>query len=123
MVDSSLDLYAFAVGTLINRAKQPIPPDRGGRLGTAPLRRYIDGLAQRQSLSVLCGYGEPLTSEECHEVSKLAARARDNIANLRSSKQSPMTRNRGSGNRGVKCWRYTSLLDIWHLPASKISSK
>ena len=45
MVDSSLDLYAVAVGTLMGRAKQPIPraagsgADRGGRLGTAPLKR------------------------------------------------------------------------------------
>ena len=40
MVDLSLILYAFAVGsTSMNRTKQPIPPDRGGRLGTAPLER------------------------------------------------------------------------------------
>ncbi|KAL7537503.1 hypothetical protein ACHAXR_007856 [Thalassiosira sp. AJA248-18] len=105
MVDSSLDLYAFAVGTLMSRAKQPIPraagsgADRGGRLGTAPLRRYIDGIAQRQALSVLCGYGEPLSLDECREASKIAARASDTIANVRSSKDSPMSRSRGSGNQ------------------------
>lgn len=92
-VDSSLDLYAVAVGTLMKRANKPIPraagsgADRGGRLGTAPLRRYIDGVAQRQALSVLCGYGKPLTFQECQEASKIAARASDNIANLQSSKQ------------------------------------
>ena len=104
MVDSALDLYAFAVGTLMRRANQPIPraagsgADRGGRLGTAPLRRYIDGLAQRQAISVLCGYGEPLTLEECREAAKAASRASDSIANIRSSKQS-IAGGRGSGNQ------------------------
>ena len=94
MVDSSLDLYAFAVETLMSRAKQPIPraagsgTDRRGRLGTAPLRRYIDGLAQRQALSALCGYGKPLTLEECRKASKIAPRASDSIDNIQSSKQS-----------------------------------
>lgn len=94
IVDSSLDLYAFALSLLMNRAKQPIPralgrgADRGGRLGTAPLRRYIDGIAQRQAISVLCGYGKPLTKEECRDASKRAALASDNIDNIRSSKQS-----------------------------------
>ena len=96
MVDSSLDLYAFAVETLMSRAKQPIPraagsgTDRRGRLGTAPLRRYIDGLAQRQALSALCGYGKPLTLEECHKASKIAARASDSIDTIQSSKQTFM---------------------------------
>lgn len=105
MVDSSLDLYAFAVGTLMSRAKQPIPrasgsgADRGGRLGTAPLRRYIDGIAQRQALSVLCGYGKPLTKRDCLEAAKVAARASDTIANVRSSKQSPMAQNRNGNQR------------------------
>ena len=96
VVDSSLDLYAFAVETLMSRAKQPIPraagsgTDRRGRLGTAPLRRYIDGLAQRQALSALCGYGKPLTLEECRKASKIAARASDSIDNIQSSKQSSM---------------------------------
>jgi len=104
VVDSSLDLYAFAIGTLIKRAKQPIPraagsgADRGGRLATAPLRRYIDGLAQRQALSVLCSYGKPLTLDECREATKLASRASDNIANVRSSRQLPMAGNPHSRN-------------------------
>ena len=105
-VDSSLDLYAFALGTLMHRAKQPIPraagsgADRGGRLGTAPLRRYVDGLAQRQALSALCGYGTPLTREECIEASRVASRASDAIANVRSSKgSSPTTTRNGSKDR------------------------
>jgi len=94
LVDSSLDLYSFALGTLVKRAKQPIPraagrgADRGGRLGTAPLRRYIDGIAQRQAISVLCGYGKPLTLQECKQASKVASQASDRLDNIRSSKQS-----------------------------------
>ena len=64
----------------MTRAKQPIPfaagrsgTNRRGRIGTAPLRRYIDGLAQRQG-----------------EASKTAARASDNINNIQSLKQSHM---------------------------------
>ena len=110
VVDSALDLYAFAISTLMNRAKHPIPraagsgADRGGRLGTAPLRRYIDGIAQRQALSVLCNYGLPLSLEECREATKIAARSSDTIANLSSTKDgkttsSSMTRGRGGGNQ------------------------
>jgi hypothetical protein len=105
IVDSSLDLYAFAVGLLMNRANQPIPralgrgADRGGRLGTAPLRRYIDGIAQRQAISVLCGYGTPLTMDECRDASKRAALASDKIDNIRSSKQSNVFGIRNAGNR------------------------
>ena len=94
LVDSSLDLYSFALGTLVKRAKQPIPraagrgADRGGRLGKATLRRYIDGIAQRQALSILCGYGKPLTMDECKQASKVASQASDRLDNIRSSKQS-----------------------------------
>ena len=98
IVDSSLDLYAFAIGTLMKRAKQPIPRAPGTtRLGTAPLRRYIDGLAQRQAISVLCGYGKPLTLKECQEGARTAANASDNIDNLRSSKQSATTTTKSHG--------------------------
>jgi hypothetical protein len=92
LVDASLELYAFTVGTLMKRAKQPIPraagsgADRGGRLGTAPLRRYIDGLAQRQALSVLCNYGIPLTFDECRDAANKATQASNEITNIRSSK-------------------------------------
>jgi exoribonuclease R len=90
LVDSALDLYAFALGTLMKRAKQPIPR-AAGRLGTAPLRRYIDGLAQRQALSALCNYGIPLTFDECRAVSKKATDASNELTNLRSS-NTPKTR-------------------------------
>eukprot|EP00804_Cyclotella_cryptica_P004121 CCRYP_016851-RC/>CCRYP_016851-RC protein AED:0.21 eAED:0.21 QI:994/1/1/1/1/0.66/3/181/721 len=92
LVDSSLDLYAFALGALMKRANEPIPraagsgADRGGRLGTAPLRRYIDGLAQRQALSVLCDYGIPLSPNECREAASAATQASNEITNLRSTK-------------------------------------
>ena len=112
IVDSSLDLYAFAVGLLMNRAKQPIPralgrgTDRGGRLGTAPLRRYIDGVAQRQAISVLCGYGKPLTLDECREASKRASLASDNVDNIRSSKK----KSNASGSIKVSNRRQVSAL-------------
>eukprot|EP00804_Cyclotella_cryptica_P004125 CCRYP_016850-RA/>CCRYP_016850-RA protein AED:0.41 eAED:0.41 QI:0/0/0/1/0/0/2/0/266 len=92
LVDSSLDLYAFALGALMKRANEPMPraagsgADRGGRLGTAPLRRYIDGLAQRQALSVLCDYGIPLSPNECREAASAATQASNQITNLRSTK-------------------------------------
>jgi exoribonuclease R len=58
---------------------------RGGRLGTAPLRRYIDGVAQRQALSVLCNFGGPaLTKSECIEAGKIATRAKNKLNNIRS---------------------------------------
>jgi hypothetical protein len=92
LVDAALDIYAFAVSILMKQAGQPIPRaagsgvDRGGRLGTAPLRRYIDGLAQRQVLSALCKYGIPLSLEECKIAGKAATEASNDITNLRSSK-------------------------------------
>ena len=110
LVDSALDLYAFAVGTLMKRANQPIPraagsgADRGGRLGTAPLRRYIDGLAQRQALSALCNYGIPLTPNECKTAAKAATEASNEITNLRSSK----TKN------GTKKYRHPNQISALH---------
>lgn len=93
LVDSSLDLYAVAISSLMKRKKEPVPfaagsgADRGGRLGTAPLRRYIDGMCQRQAIAVLCGHGTPLSLEECKEASKIASRASDTIHNLKSTKK------------------------------------
>jgi len=96
LVDSSLDLYAFALGTLMRRANQPIPrapgsmENRGGRLGTAPLRRYIDGMAQRQAIAVLCDYGgKPLTKEECRLAARLASKANEAISNIKAAKDTP----------------------------------
>ncbi|KAI2490226.1 RNB domain [Fragilaria crotonensis] len=53
-----------------------------------PLRRYVDGMAQRQALSVLCNYGgPPLTVDECQQVNAQANDAMDRLANLRPLKQ------------------------------------
>eukprot|EP00985_Skeletonema_marinoi_P022673 scaffold14598_cov109-Skeletonema_marinoi.AAC.1 len=77
----------------MKQKKKPVPRaagsgvDRGGRLGTAPLRRYIDGMCQKQAIAVLCGHGKPLSLDECKEASKLASRASDTAANLRSTKK------------------------------------
>jgi len=94
LVDSALDLYGSTLSSLLIRVKAPIPRasgngmERGGRLGTAPLRRYIDGVAQRQALSVLCNYGgPPMTRKECSEANKIATEAINKINNLRSSKK------------------------------------
>ena len=95
IVDNALDLHGSTLSTLLLRSKAPIPRasgsgmDRGGRLGTAPLRRYIDGVAQRQALSVLCAYGgQPMTKKECSAANEIATKAINNINNLKSSKKS-----------------------------------
>jgi hypothetical protein len=93
IVDAALDLYGTALTTLLCRAKAPIPvskgsdASRGGRVGTAPLRRYIDGMAQRQALAVLCDYGgPPLTKKECITASAMATEAKNTLSNIRSVK-------------------------------------
>lgn len=90
---SALDLYGQTVAALLRRAKAPIPMSsgsgvsRGGRLGTAPLRRFIDGVAQRQALSVLCEYGgRPMTKDECIEANVKATQAINTLSNVRSTK-------------------------------------
>lgn len=94
LVDTALDLYGVALSQLLRRKKAPIPrasgsgADRMGRVATAPLRRLVDGMAQRQALSVLCGYGgRPLTVDECREVNAQANEAMDRLANIRPLKQ------------------------------------
>ncbi|KAL7434763.1 hypothetical protein ACHAXM_007571 [Skeletonema potamos] len=93
LVDSSLDLYAVAITSLMKQKNKPVPraagsgTDRGGRLCTGPLRRYIDGMCQRQALAVLCEHGKPLSLDECKEASKIASRASDTVANLRPTKK------------------------------------
>ena len=94
IVDRALDLYANGVTALLRRKGAKIPrasgagEDRGGRLGTGPLRRYIDGIAQRQALSVLCEYGgSPMTESECLEASKVAASAYNAIDNYSAIKK------------------------------------
>ncbi len=77
LVDQSLDLYGSTISKLLAKQNAPIPrasgsmADRDGRVATAPLRRYIDGLAQRQALSVLCSYGGPaMTKKDCAVANK-----------------------------------------------------
>ncbi len=94
IVDNALDLHGSTLSSLLMNVKAPIPRasgsgmNRGGRLGTAPLRRYIDGVAQRQALSVLCNYGgPPMTRKECSDANGIATKAVNNINNLKSSKK------------------------------------
>jgi RNB domain len=91
LVDVSLNLYTNVAMQLLQRSKAPIPRamgadynTRGGRVGTAPLRRYIDGQIQRQLLAVFCHYGTPMTMEECQQVSIIANQANNSINNIRA---------------------------------------
>jgi hypothetical protein len=92
IVDSCLDIYSFAGARLLRRKQAPLPVargadvSRGGRLATAPLRRYIDGQAQRQILAVLCSFGDPLSLEDCRKAGKVANNARNAIANVRAGR-------------------------------------
>jgi hypothetical protein len=94
LVDYTLDLYGTTLSFIMKKANAPIPrvsgsgeEERGGRVGSAPLRRYIDGMIQRQALSVLCNYGDPpMTKSECLAVNKIATEAVNKIANHRSSR-------------------------------------
>jgi exoribonuclease R len=93
LVDYTLDLYGVTLSFMMKKTNAPIPrvsgsgeEERGGRVGSAPLRRYIDGMIQRQALSVLCNYGDPpMTKNECLSVSKIATQAINRITNHRSS--------------------------------------
>ena len=90
LVDSVLDVHAYAVAGLLRRAEAPIPRargadgSRGGRLATSPLRRFIDAQGQRQALAVCCRFGRPLTARECRETGKKANKARNAISNIRA---------------------------------------
>jgi RNB domain len=90
LVDATLDLYSIASSSLLRKAGAALPraigadASRGGRFATAPLRRYIDGQAQRQLLAVCCNYGQRMSLDECKEVSKLANKAVNAINNVRS---------------------------------------
>jgi len=88
LVDAALDLYAYASTGLLRKVNAPIPRTPGaGRVATAPLRRYIDGQAQRQLLAVLCDYGQPMSLAECKEVFKVASDARNAITNIRARRK------------------------------------
>jgi len=93
LVDSALNLYASSLSELVRKEKASVPEatgaehsTRGGRVATAPLRRYIDGEAQRQALAVLCNYGRPMSVKECKNIGKIANEARNSIANFRAKK-------------------------------------
>mmetsp|Transcript_27420 Transcript_27420/g.66602 ORF Transcript_27420/g.66602 Transcript_27420/m.66602 type:complete len:832 (+) Transcript_27420:92-2587(+) len=94
IVDSALDLYGFALNGLLFRAEAPVPRvlgngmDRVGRVASAPLRRYIDGVAQRQALAALCEYGgKPLTRKQVMYESKSATAAINAVSNIKASKR------------------------------------
>ena len=91
LVDVALNVYTNVAIQLLQRIKAPIPraigsdyTTRGGRVGTAPLRRYIDGQMQRQLLAMLCQYGTPMTLDECRQVSIVANQANNSINNIRA---------------------------------------
>lgn len=94
IVDSALDLYGHALRDLLRAVNAPVPSapgagaDRRARLGTAPLRRYVDAVAQRQALSVLCNYGgPPLSRKACKLATQAAAKASHSIQNFKSMKK------------------------------------
>lgn len=94
LVDMALDLYGAVLSQLLQKHKAPVPrasgsgASRAGRVATAPLRRLVDGMAQRQALAVLCNYGgNPLTADECREINEHANEAMNRLANIRPLKQ------------------------------------
>jgi hypothetical protein len=75
LVDSTLQLYENAFRMMLQRNKTMIPQHpvisskNGMRSATAPLRNYLQGLAQRQALAVLCDYGgPPIPNNECKKI-------------------------------------------------------
>eukprot|EP00535_Pseudo-nitzschia_heimii_P002605 CAMPEP_0197178424 /NCGR_PEP_ID=MMETSP1423-20130617/3704_1 /TAXON_ID=476441 /ORGANISM="Pseudo-nitzschia heimii, Strain UNC1101" /LENGTH=1078 /DNA_ID=CAMNT_0042628161 /DNA_START=158 /DNA_END=3394 /DNA_ORIENTATION=- len=77
LVDSTLHLYENAFRMMMQRRKAMVPQHPlasgnkygGMRSATAPLRYYLQGLAQRQALAVLCDYGgPPIPNEECKKI-------------------------------------------------------
>lgn len=97
LIDSALELYGQTVYYLLKRAHVPIPMamgadvSRGGRLATAPLRRYIDGVSQGQALAALCNYGKLLSDVECRRAGKHATVVRNAIHNTRARKDAVKT--------------------------------
>lgn len=93
LVDYALDLYGSTLSALIRKEGAPMPvaigadTSRGGRVATAPLRRYIDGEMQRQAVAVLCKTGKKLTMSECKEIGRKANASRNSVSNYRSIKR------------------------------------
>lgn len=97
LVDTSLEIQGLALSRLLKRANACIPfvagTERDGRVATAPLRRYIDGMVQRQALAVLCGYGGvPLTKSECVEIGLQATNAINAQSTVQAFKSSVQPR-------------------------------
>jgi hypothetical protein len=87
LVDMALDLYSVVITKLLRHYSIPRASgrgsDRGGRVATAPLRRYVDGMAQRQALSVLCNFGgTPLGNEECQKINRETNEAMNRLDNI-----------------------------------------
>ena len=82
LVDAALDLYTYSGRKFLHRYKAPVPfarggsPSEGGRVATAPLRRYIDGECQRQLLAVILGYGTPMSIDDCRRAARITNDAR-----------------------------------------------
>lgn len=91
LVDTALDLYGYSARRLLNRAKVPIPAARGaglgGRVATAPLRRYIDGECQRQLLAALLKFGSVMDEEECRRAGRIANESRNKIVQVKAEKR------------------------------------
>jgi len=103
LVDTSLDMYGSTLSKLLYKANVPIPrasgssADRDGRVATAPLRRYIDGVAQRQALSALLNYGGPsMTPKECTTANRITNNAINRNNMLRSTKMKGPNKAEGS---------------------------
>jgi hypothetical protein len=93
LVDACLDLQGLTLTSLVRTANYSLPfvagAQRDGRVATAPLRRYIDGVAQWQALAVLCGYGgNPYSRQECTEIGLKATKAINAVSNIQSFKTS-----------------------------------
>lgn len=92
IVDMALDMYSYAVSRIMGRNNIPIPyatgadRSRGGRVATSPLRRFIDGQAQRQLLAGCCQIGQVMSHVECREIGKKSNEARNKVSNIRAAR-------------------------------------
>ena len=99
LVDSTLHLYENALRMMLQRNKAMIPQhpisatrNSGMRSATAPLRYYLQGLAQRQALAVLCDYsGPPMSNEECKKIGSTITSAYNARRNTGGATNGPRT--------------------------------